>query len=219
MSLFNLILSTILLGSPITNDCPQIADTYSEDAKWEFVYTDSKGSTYKTYQYKVEEVSYEDERTVYAIKYTTLNKKGKEEDKGYRNIIAAKDQYLVNIETIVLNYNSDNANYISMSCDPKTGEKVPNIRKVTTYTVDNLGQKSYVSNKVNIVDIMYGDRATISTTLGEVDCITMTYQVEFDLQKFSYTDWIDDSYRLVKREIIDKKGKLAYTGNITSYSK
>lgn len=217
-ALIALLLAGWLHQQPVPENCPEISQTYAEGTSWEFVLTDDKGAVYKTYQYKVEEVSNENERLVYAIKYTTLNKKGKEEDKGYRNIIAAADQYLVNIETILVNYNSDNANYMSLSCNPQPGDDVPDVRKVTTYTVDNLGQKSYVSNKVNLTDIEYGERTTITTPLGELDCIMLTYKVTFDLQDFTYTDWIDSSFRTVKREILDKKGKPAFTGMITTYS-
>ena len=60
---------------------------------------------------------------------------------------------------------------------------------------------------------------TITTPLGELDCIVLNYTVSLDLQEFTYKDWIDADLRTVKREIFDKKGKLAFTGMMTSYNK
>ncbi len=219
MSIIALLTTVLLMQINTPDDCPQIADTFAEDAKWMYEVTDSKGNLYKTYQYKVEGVSYEDERTVYSIKYKTLNKKGKEEDSGYRNIIAAGDQYLVNIETIIIDYKSDNANYITLPCEPKAGDPVPDIRKVTTYTYDNLGQKSYISNKVDLTDFEFEEKETITTPMGESECIKLTYKVRFDKLDFSYTDWIDRDHRVVRREILDKKGEIAYAVVMTEYEK
>ncbi|HAE13873.1 MAG: hypothetical protein H6548_03425 [Chitinophagales bacterium] len=208
-----------LLCNPQPQACDIIASTYAEGVTWEFVVNDDKGAMYKTYQYKVDEIYDEEERMVYAIRYVTLNKKGKEEDKGNRNIITAGDLYLVNAETMIPDYKSDKPTNISLPCSPNPGDAVGDVRKVSTYTVENLGQKSYISNKINITDGKYGNRETITTPLGELDCIVLNYTVSLDLQEFTYKDWIDADLRTVKREIYDKKGKLAFTGMMTSYNK
>lgn len=212
------VLAALLPVQPVEH-CTTIGETYQEDTQWQFVLLDDKGEVYNTTNYKVDEIYDEGERLVYSIKFNSLNKKGKEDDKGNRNIIVAKDLYLVNLETAIPGYKSDKPINISLRCSPNPGDAVGDVRQVSTYTVDNLGQKSYISNKVNISEAKYTERETITTELGELDCIKLTYNLNLDLQDFSYIDWIDGSLRTVKREIYDKKGRLKYTGTMTSYTK
>jgi hypothetical protein len=215
---YSLLISGLLsIMNPATH-CPTIGTTYTEGSTWQFVLLDEKGELYKTYNYKVDEIYDEGERIVYSIKYVTLNKKGKEEDKGNRNIIAAANMYLVNAESMIPDFQSDDPVNYSLLCDPQPGASVGDVNKVSVYTVDNLGQKSYISNKIKLSGGKYGNKETISTAMGDLECIKLTYSLNLDLQEFTYTDWIDSSLRTVKREIYDKKGRLAFTGTMTAFS-
>ena len=120
-----LLVSALFTTSAPAEHCTTIASTYSEGSSWQFVLLNDEG-----------------ERLVYSIKYVSHNKKGKEDGKGNRNIIVAQDLYLVNVETMIPGYNSDKPVNISLLCSPNPGDAVGDVRKVSTYTVDNLGQKS-----------------------------------------------------------------------------
>lgn len=189
-----------------------------QGSHWENTLTNAKGEIERTTTYTVESIEKQAEKTVILTKYSSINKKGKEDDKGFIAYTIAQDKYLVDLETSVPGFKSDAPQVLTYSCNPQENAQIAAVRFVSTYTTESMGQKSIISNKMEITEGRYGPMEEITTALGTEQCRKLTYKLRYDLQDFVYTEWISDTKGFVKREILDKKGRIAYTLELTQFN-
>ncbi|MBP9548257.1 MAG: hypothetical protein KBE86_03805 [Chitinophagales bacterium] len=188
-----------------------------EGSTWENTLTNAKGEKERTTSYIVENIDKQAEKTVILTKYSSINKKGKEDDNGFIAYTIAKDKYLIDLETSVPGYKSDDPQLMTYNCNAKANDQIAAVRFVSTYTTESMGQKSIISNKMEITDGKYLGMEEVTTALGTMQCMKLTYNLRYDLQDFTYTEWVNDEKGFVKREILDKKGKPAYTLELTTF--
>lgn len=203
----------------VSAQCTNVLDAYTNTTTFQIVTYNNDDAMVSTTNFTVDEIRKEPERILVLMHYVTTNKKGKETAKGNRSIIISGNNYLINLSTIIPEYTSDDPQYASYSCTPKNNEDFPKWSKVTTYTIDNMGQKSIMTNKMGMEEGKYGGNETITTPLGTFDCIKLTYKLRYDLQDFTYTEWIDASGRTIKTERLNKKGELDTYSILTSFTK
>ncbi|HET8963549.1 MAG TPA: hypothetical protein VFM99_06615, partial [Chitinophagales bacterium] len=126
-----------------------------EGSTWENTLTNAKGEKERTTTYTIENIDKQAEKTVILAKYSSINKKGKEDDNGFVAYTIAKDKYLVDLETSIPGYKSDDPQLITYSCNANTNDQIAAVRFVSTYTTESMGQKSIISNKMEITDGRY----------------------------------------------------------------
>lgn len=201
------------------SQCEAVLKTYPEGTSYQVVTYNAKNEAVETTNYTVQEIRKEDDRIIVMMQYNTLNKKGKEIDKGNRSIIVSGGNYLINLSSVIPGYKSDAAQYIQYSCNPKAGEDIPAFSKVTTYTQDNMGQISSISNKVGLEDGKYAGGEEVTTPAGTFSCIKLSYKIRLDMQDFAYTEFIDAATgRTIKTERIGKKGEIESYSLLTSFT-
>jgi hypothetical protein len=201
------------------SQCETVLKTYTEGTTFQVVTYSMKDEVISTTNYTVQEIRKEADRILVMLKFSTLNKKGKETEKGSRSIIVSGGNYLNNLSAVIPGYKSDDPNYIQYACAPQAGTDIPEFSKVTTYTEDNMGQISITSNKVGLEDGKYASNEEITTPAGTFNCIKLDYKIRLDLQDFSYTEWIDAATgRTIKILRSDKKGDPENYSLLTSFN-
>lgn len=189
-----------------------------QGSTWVNTVTNAKGEVESTTTYIVEEVKPQPEKIVILTKFSSTDKKGKESDKGFMAYTIAMDKYLVDLESSIPGYKSDDPQLMTYLCSPASNDQIAAVRFVSTYTTESMGQKSYISNKMEITDGRYLGMEEITTSLGTMQCMKLTFNLRYDLQDFTYTEWVNNEKGFVKREILDKKGKPAFTTTLTSFN-
>lgn len=214
-----IILTLIAFYTAISSaqDCSWLSGL-KEGSTWENTLYNSKGETERTTTFLVEKIEPQAEKIIIYTKYTSINKKGKEDDKGFINYTIAADRYLIDLETAIPGFKSDDAQLFTHLCAPAANDRIADVRFVSTYTTESMGQKSIASNKIEITGGRYIGMEEVSTKLGTMNCMKLTYNLRFDLQEYVYTEWVNNEKGFVKREIFDKKGKPAFTTQLTKFN-